>query len=210
MWNYSLIKRKTVFTVGIRVGSTTYFTHGVNGSGEFGNLPYMNGTPERRRRGGANVYRIDLLTDRLLRGRLSFDEARELVKTRELVNIPGASMHSLLGDSRGNMLLAEPGLGYRELGGRYACVTNFPVLEPPERYASPFYGRDRYDRVCEVLEAADEDFAAADGMRLLSEVSQGGTWATRISFVYSCGENAAYYCTDGRFDDVGRWQLRRE
>ena len=72
VWDFSLYKSDKVFTVGIKVGSTVYYTHGVNRDGHFGNVPYMNGaefTPPR----GARRERIDLMTDRYIRGNYSFE-----------------------------------------------------------------------------------------------------------------------------------------
>ncbi len=43
VWHYSIHKTKFLFAVGITVGKTTYYVHGVNKNGSFGNVPYMNG-----------------------------------------------------------------------------------------------------------------------------------------------------------------------
>ena len=208
-WNYKLIKRKDLFTVAITVGSTTYYTHGVNAAGHFGNLPYMNGEDRGGVHPGRGRYRIDLLVDRYIRGRLSYEDALKIVESRAMLSGPGASFHALLGDGEGHMLLVEPSYGYREPEGDYACAANFPLLACLEDYSNPFYGKDRYDTAERILAEAGADFGIEDGLRLLERVKQEGQWGTRLSFVYSRNENAVYYCENGNFDAVERWSLQK-
>lgn len=201
VWNFGLYKTKDIFTVGIKVGSTLYYTHGVNRHGRFSNLPYMNGDdflPEK----GKKRERIDLLTNRYLRGRYSFDDVLAIVQNKTLVNVPGGSMHSLIGDENGRTLLVEPGLGYREITGNYAVIANFPLLTELSDYGNPFYGKDRYDKAEEILKNSPASFSAMDGMKLLENVKQEGQWGTKVSFVYSKNENAVYYCLNGDFEHI--------
>lgn len=195
-WNFDLYKTGRVFSVGITVGRTTYYTHGVNRDGHFGCVPYMNGesfpVPKGMRR-----ERIDLLTDRYLRGKYSFADVDEILKTKALTNIPAATLHSLFGDRAGNFRIAEPGYGWRAVTENYAVLANFPVLTSLPDYDSPFYGKERYDRALSVLQRSGDDFSVSDALGLLSSVCQGGQWATRVSFVYSVKENAVYYFLNG-------------
>lgn len=200
VWHYAVYKSSSLFAVGITVGKTTYYVHGVNKNGCFGNVPYMNGERLAPPRGMGRA-RIDLISDRYLRGKYSFETVEKLLCTKAIVNPPAATMHSLIGSGAGELLIVEPGYGWKRVDGPFAVLANFPVLTTLPDYSAPFYGKERYDRACSVLREAGEDFSTADALRLLYETRQEGQWATRVSFVYSRNENAVYYFPDG---DISR------
>ncbi len=202
VWKFGLYKTQDYFTVGIKVGSTLYFTHGVSKEGHFANVPYMNDYNNGKYRVVKNKERIDLLTDRYIRNKYSFDDVMNIVGTKTIVNIPNGSMHSLIGDAEGHILLVEPGYGFKQIADDYAVITNFPLLIEMDDYSSPFYGKDRYDMAVSVLSAGGDSFTASDGMQLLRSVKQEGQWGTRISFVYSQNEHTVYYCMEGVFDKI--------
>lgn len=201
VWDFDLYMTKKYFTVGITAGRTTYFTHGVSSNGNFGNVPYMNGevfgVPK-----GAKRERIDLMTDRYIRGKYTFEDLERITETKTVTCVPAATMHTLAGDGDGNMMIIEPGYGYRKITENFAVITNFPVLAELDDYSSPFYGKDRYDRAFSVLADSGDGFCAGDAMELLRGVSQTGQWGTRVSFVYSANENAVRYCLDGDFSNM--------
>ena len=201
VWNFSVRKTKSYFAVGITVGKSTYLVHGVNKNGCFGNTPYMNGEsflPPK----GARRERIDLMSDRYIRGKYSFADIEEILRTKAVCNIPAATMHSLIGNERGELLIVEPGYGYKKVDGQYAVLTNFPVLTELPDYSDPFYGKDRYDRAVSVLSEAGDDFSAEDALRLLYETRQTGRWATRVSFVYSRNRNTVTFFRDGNCSQI--------
>lgn len=201
VWSFSLRMTPSLFAVGITVGKTTYLVHGINRNGNFGNVPYMNGedVPPPR---GVRRERIDLMSDRYVRGKYSFADIGEILRTKAVVNIPAATMHSLIGNADGDVLIVEPGYGCRKVTEPFAVLTNFPVLTPLPDCSNPFYGRDRYDAARAALAAAGPDFSAGDLLRLLHEVRQEGRWGTRVSFVWSKRENRVYYFLDGDLSRV--------
>ena len=192
---------KKLFAVCIKVGSTNYLTHGVTSDGRFGNLPYMNGDtfPVPR---GYKRERIDLMTDRYLRGKYSFEDIERITEERAVVNIPAATMHTLFGNENGDLLIVEPGYGSQTPSENYAVLTNFPIMADLDDFSNPFYGKEHYDTAISVLESSDDDFSAADAMDLLCRVKAEGKWGTKLSFVYSRKENAVYYCINGDFSDI--------
>lgn len=196
VWNFGLYRTESCFSVRITVGKTKYLTHGVNKEGQFGNLPYMNGEAAAVPK-GMKKERIDLMTDRYIRGKYTFEDVENILRTKAIVNVPGTSMHSLLGNREGELVIVEPGYGIRKADGDYAVLTNFPVLAKLEDYSNPFYGKERFDRACEVLQNSGDGFSVMDALHLLNEVKQEGQWGTRISFAYSRNENAVYYFLDG-------------
>lgn len=196
VWQYSIQKTKSVFAIGITVGKTTYYVHGVNKNGQFGNVPYMNGEPFTPPR-GVRRERIDLMNDRYIRGKYSFKDIEEILRTKAVVNIPAATMHSLIGSGAGDFLIVEPGYGYKRIEENFAVLTNFPTLTTLSDDTNPFYGKDRYDKAQAVLSEAGADFSAEDALRLLSETTQDGQWATRVSFVYSRKQDAVFYFLNG-------------
>lgn len=199
-WNYDLYMNKHLFSVGITVGKTRYYTHGVNSSGAFSNLPYMNGDPDAVLKQG-RPHRIDLLTDRYLRGQYSFADVKEILDTRTITNYRGGSMHSLLADAQGHVLLIEPGAGYREMEGAFAVIGNYPLLSDFTAF-TPWCGKERYDRMTEILEDSGEAFSMEDGLAALEAVRAEGRWGTRVSFVYSTKGKTVLYARDGDFSDV--------
>ena len=60
----------------------------------------------------------------------------------------------------------------------------------------------------DILKSSERNFGYNDMLKLLKELKQDGRWGTRISFVYSKNENAVFYCLNGDFDNVGRWDFR--
>ncbi len=200
-YNFSLYKTDKLFSVGIKIGSTLYYTHGITSDGVFGNLPYMNGEEFIPPKNSSRA-RIDLLVNRLLRGKYSFSDVEKILNEKVIVSPPKASMHSLLCSKDGKVIIVEPKYGNKEVSGDYVCLTNFPVLTKLENYDNVFYGKDRYDTVNDVLSKFSADFTAKDGLNLLNLVKQTGRWGTKISFVYSKNDNAVYYTLNGDFDNV--------
>lgn len=200
-WSFDIYKTNNYFTIGIKVGSTTYFTHGVNSNGNCGNLPYMNGEQFSVSK-GSKRQRIDLLIDKYIRGKYTYTDIIETLNTKTLINIPTVTMHSLVCDKDGNIVLIEPGYGYKVIKNKYAVIANFPILTKLKDYNNPFYGKDRYDKVKEVLSRSKKNFSVNDALDLLESVKQEGKWGTRVSFVYSRNENRVYYCLDNNFKKV--------
>ena len=196
VWNYSLHKTKSVFAVAITVGKTSYFVHGVNKCGNFGNVPYMNGATFTVPR-GAKRQRIDLMNDRYIRGNYTYDDIKKIISDKTVTCISAATMHSLIGNADGDFLIVEPGYGVKSISENFAVLTNFPVFADLSDFSNPFYGKDRYDKVLSELSSAGKEFSAKDALNILYEARQEGKWGTRVSFVYSRNENKVYYFLDG-------------
>lgn len=201
VWSFDIYKTNNYFTIGIKVGKTVYFTHGVNRNGHFSNVPYMNGERFKVPKGSRRE-RIDLMADRYIRGKYSFEEINLICQTKSIVSIPAATMHSLVGNEDGKLLIIEPGYGFKKVDDDFAVIANFPVLTTLDDYSNPFYGKDRYDKAKTILESAGECFSVQDALNLLYDVRQGGKWGTRVSFVYSKNENSVYYFLDGDMSKV--------
>ena len=161
-----------------------------------------------------DAYPLYGAVDHLLSGRMTVREAEAIAARKRLVNmptgtlaIPDLAMHSLIADADGHMLLLEPGCGSARFCGRYAVVSNFPLLVLPKDFSDEragFYGLDRYETVSRTLSEADDGFGVQDGLKLLHAVRQTGRWATRVSFVWSKKENAVYYAVENDFEHVTR------
>lgn len=196
VWNFSVRKTRSLFAIGITVGKTTHYVHGVNSLGHFSNVPYMNGERFSAPR-GVRKERIDLLSDRYLRGLYTFENVENIIRTKAVCSIPAATMHSLVGNEKGDFLIIEPGLGAKKVEENFAALTNFPVLTQLPDYMNPFYGKDRYDRAYAVLSKAGAEFSAADALELLHETRQEGQWGTKVTFVYSANANSVTYYLNG-------------
>lgn len=208
VWNYDIEKKENIFTVKIKVGSTTYYTHGINNKSSFGFLPYMNGENIKKETKGKK-YRIDLLIDRFLRKKISYKDVTNIIKEYDIVNIKNSSLHGLIGENK-NVYLIEPGYGKRKIKENKFVIANFPILTKLENYENPFYGKKRYDEANKILSKSKEHFNYKDGLKLLEKVKQDGTWKTRLSFVYSKNDSMVYYCLDGDFKNIKKWKLEVE
>ena len=210
LWEFRVYERPDMFYIGIRGNDKVYRVHGVNGDGSFGCLPYMNAPECGPYQRGRGYRRIDLLNHDYISGG-SYGELLACAQTMKIVNLPDCSMHGLYGDAQGRMLLVEPGLGWQELAGRYAVISNFPLLMKPEdlvpeRYG--WYGVDRYETVRDMLEKADESFGLSEGMEVLKAVRQEKYAPTRVSFVYSVGQRRVRYALEGDFEHTRELELR--
>ena len=77
-WEHRVFYKKDMFYIGIRVRGRFQPIHGVNANGCVSTLLYVpenEGGKYRRSRG---CYRIDLLSERVIRGALSFEDAAEM------------------------------------------------------------------------------------------------------------------------------------
>ena len=136
---------------------------------------------------------------------------RRVTEEKQLVNAPGCSMHALIGDAEGHMLLAEPGLGARELQGDHAVISNFPIRMDASKRNPAFeawYGLDRYQKAEELLAEADGSFGLAEGMRILEAVSLSEGAPTRVSFVYSVKTHTVRYALERNFAEAKEYRLR--
>lgn len=202
VWQYKLIMNPQLFYIGIRMGRTLYKTHGVNCSGQFGVLPYRNGPVETKLHRGGRYQRLDLLDGRWIAGDIDYVNLESILEQKEIVDAPGCSMHALFSDAPGHIMLVEPGSGHISFE-KQAVVGNFPLIERPSELSGPFYGAERYETACRMLET-ENTFRIEDGLALLQAAAQTGQWATRISFLYSGNENCVFYCLNGDFSIVKR------
>lgn len=214
-FNYEVVANKEQFYVEIKDNQAgSIKAHGINHLGNFANqLNNMNFT-KAPFRFGEDVVPLYKIVDDYISGKISYGDILKMVNEKEIVNmpeqainIPCVAMHSLIADREGHIMILEPGNGYSVIQEKYAALSNFTFLESPadlipESYG--YYGKDRYDKAMEILRASNDDFSVQDGLALLNAVKQTGTWATRVSFVYSNNENAVYYVIENDFDHVIR------
>lgn len=210
IWNYNIHKDDFLFSISIKVGKREYYTHGVNALGSISNLPYMNDfNKEVKKIKSSNKIRIDLLTDRYLRNIYSYNDVVDLLNKKELVDINNdLSMHSLISNENGDLIIAESNIGYKIIDKDYAVITNFPLLKEVNDDLA-WYGKDRYNKVDSILCNSNDDFNVSDALKLLSEVTQDGPWSTKVSFVYSRNENTIYYALNKNYSNVMIHKLKR-
>lgn len=205
VWQYRLLRNNSVFAAAITVGKTLYYTHGVNARGQFSVVPYMNGSLPAEPALGRRKERVDLLSDRYLRGKYDFAQLLDAAEHKCITQLKNLSLHGLFADAEGRVLLLEPGLGHRRVEESCFALTNYPLLQPPKDY-NPWYGKERLVLANRLLKEAEEACTPMDMMEMLRQLKQEGKWATRLSFVYALKENAVYYVENNDFDSV---QLHR-
>ena len=124
------------------------------------------------------------------------------MRTKKIVYAPDATMQAMLSDRLGRTLIVEPGIGWREDGGKYSLITNYSVLAPDSTRPFVLPGDDRYERADRMLKEYRDHFSVSDGFSVLRRVRQEGPWATRVSFVFSVKEQAVRYAENNDFDHV--------
>lgn len=214
-YEYEIVANKQAFYVEVKndiIGNLK--AQGVNHLGNFANqLNNLNFTKAPFKIGDDVVPLYDIVND-YIAGSISYNDIFRMVNEKEIVNmptqginVPCVAMHSIISDRKGNIMIIEPGNGYSVIKEKYAALSNFTFLESPaelipENYG--YYGKDRYDKAMAILRESNDDFSVREGLALLNAVKQEGTWATRVSFVYSYNENAVYYVIENDFDHVIR------
>ena len=202
VWKHDVYITKNYFSIGITLGNTTYLTHGVTNNGVFANLPYMNG-PAESYSIDIKKHRIDLIVDKIIRGKMNISEVIDILNSEKqcIASPKNLSFHSLLGDTNGNILLVEPGIGYKEIENNYAVITNFPVLKEGN-YSEIYFGKDRYAKAKYELENITNNLEIDKALDILYSVRQEGKWATRVTFVYSQNENSVFYYLNNQRNNI--------
>lgn len=210
VWNHTVIKEKDRFYIGIKMPDGNYHSfHGINENGNVGTLLYVNGNENGQCMNDNMCITIADLTEDFIKGRISMDDAINIVKNNKIVYAKDATMQAMYSDRKGRVLIIEPGLGYRLEQTRYSLMTNYSVLKPETTKSAIVFGDDRYERAMEKLEKCDNRFSVSEAFHILKSVKQEGLWATRVSFVYSVGENKVYYVLNNHFEHVLEYQFEK-
>ena len=208
VWDHKIIKEKGCFYIGIlRPDGVRHSYHGVNRNGNVGTLLYVHGNPEGTYQDSIDCMTIADLTEQFIQAKISFDDARQIVQERKIVYAPDATMQAMLSDRQGRTLVIEPGIGWREDGGRCSLMTNYSILAPESTRPFLVPGDDRYERAARLLSPYDAHFTVSDALAVLRAVRQEGIWATRVSFVYSAREHAVYYVQNNEFSQIEKYEF---
>lgn len=208
VWDHKIITEKDRFYIGIlRPDGVRHSYHGANRNGNVGTLLYVHGNPEGAYQNSKNCMSITDLTEQFVQGKISFDDALQMVQERKIVYAPDATMQAMLSDRQGRTLIVEPGIGWREDHGHYSLITNYSVLAPESTMPFLVPGDDRYERAAQLLNTYGKQFTVTDAFSVLQAVRQEGIWATRVSFVYSSKEHAVYYVENNHFLRIERYEF---
>jgi len=197
------IKSKDGFVYGVyRFKDRFSASFGVNRDGGFSNQLTVPPSEKGSYLRSTSVQRIDLLAEDYLNSKISFEQAVDIASKRPLVNVPGLSVHSQLSDRYGRVLILEPGRGYKVREEKYSVMTNFSFFEPMATKDASGSGYDRYITASRILQNATEVFGPMDGMKLLEQCRQTGSFVTLVSMVYSVRENKVYWCLRGDYEKL--------
>ena len=206
VWTHKVMKEKERFYIGILRPDGIYHSyHGVNQNGNVGTLLYVHGNSAGAYQDGGNCMTIADLTEQFIKAQISFDEVLQIVKSKKIVYAPDATMQAMLSDVHGHTLVIEPGIGYREEQSKYSLITNYSLMKPESTREYIVPGDDRYERALKLLDNCKNEFSVSDAFTLLYAVRQEGTWATRVSFVYSVNERTVYYTENNHFEHIKKF-----
>lgn len=206
VWDHQIITAPDRFYLGIlRPDGLRHGYHGVHQNGNTGTLLYVHGNPSGRYQAGSDALTISDLTEQFIQAQISWEEALSIVQTKKIVYAPDATMQAMLSDREGRTLTIEPGIGWRLEEGRYSLMANESVLDWESTRPYRTEGDDRYQRADRILRSCGETLTVPESLELLRQVKQEGKWATRVSFVYSAGEQAVYYVQNSQFRQIRRY-----
>ena len=206
VWTHKVMKEKECFYIGILRPDGAYHSyHGVNQNGTVGTLLYVHGNFAGTYQDCGNCITIADLTEQFIKAQISFDEVLQIVKSKKIVYAPDATMQAMLSDVHGHTLVIEPGIGYREEQSKYSLITNYSLMKPESTRDFIVPGDDRYERALQLLDNCKNEFSVSDAFTLLHAVRQEGTWATRVSFVYSVNERTVYYTENNHFEHIKKF-----
>lgn len=208
VWKHKVMKEKDRFYIGILRPDGMYHSyHGVNRNGNAGTLLYVHENPAGAYQSGRNCMTIADLTEQFIKAQISFDDARQILKSKQITYAPDASMQAMLSDIHGRVLIIEPGIGYREEYEPYSLITNYSLLEPESTKNYIISGDHRYEKALQFLNYHKDNFSISKAFTLLHAVRQEGIWATRVSFVYSVNEQTVYYTENNPFEHIQHWSI---
>ena len=129
VWKHTVIKEKDMFYIGIKMPDGDYHSfHGINKNGNVGTLLYVNGNEKGKYIADQKCCTISELTEKFIKGAITFDDALNIVQNSKIVYAPDATMQAMLSDKNGRVLIIEPGLGYRFEQAKYSLITNYSIL----------------------------------------------------------------------------------
>lgn len=211
VWTHTIVKEKDKFYIGIKMPDGDYHSfHGINKNGNVGTLLYVNGNRNGTYIADKNCCTISELTESFIQGKITLNDALNIVQNTKVVYAPDATMQAMLSDRKGRVLIIEPGLGYRFERSRYSLITNYSILSPKTTKPYIVSGDDRFERADKQLEEYEGDFSVTEAFRILKSVRQEGAWATRVSFVYSVTENKIYYALNSDFEHIAEYQFKKD
>ena len=205
-WSHKLIMEKERFYIGILRPDGLYHSyHGVNQNGNVGTLLYVHGNSNGTYQNAPDCITIANLAEQFIKARISYDDVLQIVKSKNIVYAPDATMQAMFSDIHGRALVIEPGIGYREEQNTCSLITNYSLLAPESTKDFIVPGDDRYERASRFLNNHRDNFSLSDAFALLEAVRQEGLWATRVSFVYSANEQAVYYTQNNDFAHIRKF-----
>lgn len=208
VWTHTVITEENRFYIGIKLSDGIYHSfHGVNKNGNVGTLLYVHGNENAKYKDSEESVTVSELTEKFIKGEISFDEALSILKKKKIIYAPDATMQAMLSDKSGRVLIIEPGIGYKCEQEKFSLITNYSILKPNTTKPYIVSGDRRYEVAKKLLAGYDKNFSVTDAFEVLKSVSQKGAWATRVSFVYSIQKNKVYYVLNNDFDNVFEFQF---
>lgn len=114
VWTHTIVKEEDKFYIGIKMSDGDYHSfHRINKNGNVGTLLYVNGNRNGTYIADKNCWTISELTESFIQGKITLNDALNIVQNTKVVYAPDATMYAMLSDKKGRVLIIEPGLGYQ-------------------------------------------------------------------------------------------------
>lgn len=174
---------------------------GANARGEFVAMPTCHPFDERSNPVSRHAQNIIMLNMDLLLQKKTYDEIKNIVKTKMIRSVPGVTFMSQLSNCKGDVLQIIPGQGYIEKERPpYSVLTNFSPFKGDAEY-HPWMGMDRYQTAVSMLEEAGKDFDVDDCFEVLKKTAQE-ICPTVVSMVFDVEENTVYWCENRNWSQI--------
>lgn len=171
---------------------------GVNSDGTFVSLLTVKGVPEGEYRRGKGLTKLGDLAEKLITGELSFLEAKKVIKG-EIINDEGSSFQLMATDTRGNIMMVEPGRGAEVRKDKYGIAANFSYFDVAGTKEEKHSGYDRYLTAVQTLSHVGEGYSEKDALGLLRKIDALNKKTSKFSFIFSVAKNSLMIITDSDY-----------
>ena len=168
------------FLVSVSINRKFFPTLGVNRNGVFVNdlMVDSNGAGKYKRQNDKRWVTTTLL-NYVMGAEITFDDVKQLLQSKEIVNAPNASTHQMIVDRNGGTCVVEPGrktIFAESKDSDWCVMTNF--AQPEDGQVIPNLvsgsGVDRYCRVVQLLDRLQMPLDVQGAFAILKSVKQEG------------------------------------
>ena len=143
-------------------------------------------------------------------------QVKQFLDKRQVVQSIGTSMHNLVADKFGEVLVVEAGESENHITGiqdRYIVMTNFPnhLLKGKRYDTADGVGADRFKIAHQYIGSHFNDFDVEKGMQVLKLArNTSEAYSTRCSMIFDPTKKEIYISLEANFDKIWKVSLENQ